>query len=88
MVTTLDELDKRYSALFDMLDERKDQVMAFKEFLEKNTSWLTSPASTRFHLNIEKGLLLHSVGVTYNALELKNLLAKDISNELKYRTPK
>ena len=81
MVTTLDELETKYNALFDMLEERKDQVMAFKEFLENNTSWLTSPASTRFHLNIEKGLLLHSVGVTYNALELKNLLAKDISNE-------
>jgi hypothetical protein len=81
MVTTLDELETKYNALFDMLDERRDQVMAFKEFLEKETVWLTSPASTRFHLNIEKGLLLHSVGVTYNALELKNLLAKDISNE-------
>ena len=81
MVTTLDELETKYNALFDILGERRDQVMAFKEFLEKETSWLTSPASTRFHLNIEKGLLLHSVGVTYNALELKNLLAKDISNE-------
>ena len=81
MVTTLDELETKYNALFDMLEKRKDQVMAFKGFLEKETSWLTSPASTRFHLNIEKGLLLHSVGVTYNALELKNLLAKDISNE-------
>ena len=81
MVTTLDQLETKYNALFDMLEKRKDQVMAFKGFLEKETSWLTSPASTRFHLNIEKGLLLHSVGVTYNALELKNLLAKDISNE-------
>ena len=81
MVTTLDQLETKYNALFDMLGERRDQVMVFKEFLEKETAWLTSPASTRFHLNIEKGLLLHSVGVTYNALELKNLLAKDISNE-------
>ena len=81
MVTTLDQLETKYNALFDMLEERRDQVMAFKEFLEEETAWLTSPASTRFHLNIEKGLLLHSVGVTYNALELKNLLAKDISNE-------
>jgi hypothetical protein len=81
MVTTLDELETKYNTLFDMLDKRRDQVIAFKEFLEKETAWLTSPASTRFHLNIEKGLLLHSVGVTYNALELKDLLAKDISNE-------
>ena len=81
MVTTLDGLETKYNALFDMLDERKDQVMEFKDFIEKDTSWLTSPASTRFHLNIEKGLLLHSVGVAYNALGLKDLLAKDISNE-------
>ncbi len=32
-------------------------------------------------MNIERGLLLHSVGVTYNALGIKNLLAPDISDE-------
>ncbi len=81
MLVTLDTLEEKYLALFDLLRERKEQVMKFKEFIEKETSWLTSPASTKFHLNIERGLLLHSVNVTYMALEIKDLLAKDITDE-------
>ena len=78
---TFENLQEKYNALFDLLGERQKQVLKFREFLEKETSWLTSPASTRFHLNVEKGLLFHSVGVAYKALELKNLLAPDISDE-------
>jgi len=81
MLTTLDDLEEKYNALFEKLANRKEQIMKFKSFLEIETCWLTSPASTRFHLNIEHGLLLHSVGVTYNALKIKNLLAPDISDE-------
>ncbi len=57
MALTLDNLDNNYNDLFEILTDRKEQVLEFKEFIEKETSWLTSPASTRFHLNIEKGLL-------------------------------
>lgn len=78
---TLDNLDDRYNILFELLEERKEQVIKFKDFIERETSWLTSPASTRFHLNIDRGLLLHSVGVAYNALKIKKLLAPDISDE-------
>jgi hypothetical protein len=81
MFLTLDSLDKKYNGLFDLLGERREQVLRFKEFLENETSWLTAPASTRFHLNFDKGLLLHSVGVTLNALRIGGLLAKDISQE-------
>jgi hypothetical protein len=81
MAITLDNLDNNYNDLFEILTDRKEQVLEFKDFIEKETSWLTSPASTRFHLNIERGLLLHSVGVTYNALKVKNLLAPGISDE-------
>ncbi len=81
MTTTSENLEARYNALFEKLDGRKDQVFKFKSFLESETSWLTSPASSRFHLNIEKGLLLHSVGVTCNALKIKDLLAPDITDE-------
>jgi len=38
-------------------------------------------AGSRFHLNIERGLLLHSVGVTCNALDVRTLLAPDIPDE-------
>ena len=70
-----------YNALFDKLQNRRKEMLGFKAFLENETSWLTSPASTRFHLNIEGGLLIHSVGVAYNALRLKDLLAPDITDE-------
>ncbi len=81
MKISMANLGDTYNALFEKLSNRKPQVMQFKSFLETETCWLTSPASTRFHLNIEKGLLLHSVGVAYNALKIKELLAKDISDE-------
>jgi hypothetical protein len=81
MPISVDNLQDKYDALFEKLANRKEQVMRFKSFLESETCWLTCPASTRFHLNIEKGLLMHSVGVTYNALDIKELLAPDISDE-------
>jgi len=63
------------------LSGRKEQIMDFRAFLEKETCWLTSPASTRFHLNIEHGLLVHSAGTTYNALKIKESLAPDLQDE-------
>lgn len=81
MLASIDNFEEKYNALFEKLLNRKEQVVKFKSFLENETCWLTSPASTRFHLNIEKGLLIHSVGVAYNALRIKNLLAPDISDE-------
>jgi len=75
------DLEAKYSALFNKIENRSSEVLGFKSFLESETSWCTSPASTRFHLNIEGGLLIHSVGVTYNALRLKDLLAPDITDE-------
>ena len=81
MTLTLDNLYAKDHALFELLGPRKAQVLAFKDYIERETSWLTSPASTRFHLNIERGLLLHSVGVAYNALSIRSLLAPDISDE-------
>ena len=81
MLESIDNFEEKYNALFEKLLDRKEKVAKFKSFLENETCWLTSPASTRFHLNIEKGLLIHSVGVAYNALRIKNLLAPDISDE-------
>ena len=81
MLTDFPRIESRYNALFDRLPDRRDQILQFKSFLEKETSWLTAPASTRFHLNVEHGLLIHSVGVTYNALKIKDLMAPDITDE-------
>ncbi len=75
------DLDDRYKALKAKVVERKADFDAFVKMLETETSWLTSPASTRHHLNEEKGLLRHSVGVAENLLRLRDCLAPQISDE-------
>ena len=49
--------------------------------LEHGSSWLTSPASTKYHLNKAGGLLEHSVGVTETLLQLRETLAPQLSEE-------
>jgi len=81
MVSDFPDIEKKYIALFSRPFDRRDQILQFKSFLEKETTWLTAPASTRFHLSVEHGLLIHSVGVTYNVLKIKDLMAPDITDE-------
>ncbi|MFO7674777.1 MAG: phosphohydrolase [bacterium] len=75
------DVRRRYEALKDRVGERREAFLAFVAMLERETSWLTSPASTRFHLNVEGGLLRHSVGVTETLLELRSTLVPEISEE-------
>jgi len=70
-----------YSDLLELVKERKAAVVAFDELLKKETSWLESPASTRFHLSRIGGLLEHSVSVARILLQMKALLASEISDE-------
>jgi len=72
---------ERYQALKTQVKAREKEVNAFLSFLEEKTSWLTAPASTRFHNSFEQGLLRHSVLVAELLLKLKALLSPDISNE-------
>ncbi|MCK9614712.1 MAG: HD domain-containing protein [Candidatus Omnitrophica bacterium] len=72
---------ERYEELKKKIVKRKEEFDAFVDMLEKKTSWLTSPASTRFHLNSEGGLLEHSVGVAETLLKLRETLAPQISEE-------
>ena len=72
---------ERYEALKRRVVKRKGPFDAFIEILEKETSWLTGPASTRYHLNREGGLLEHSVGVAENLLKFREALAPEISEE-------
>jgi len=74
-------VDDRYVTLKKKVVSRKKEFDAFIGMLEKDSSWLTSPASTRFHLNKEGGLLEHSVGVTETLLKLREILAPAISEE-------
>lgn len=72
---------ERYHALLSKVVKRRDRFGAFIRMLETDTNWLTSPASTRFHLCEEGGLLRHSVGVAETLLKLRACLAPDISEE-------
>lgn len=72
---------ERYEVLKQKVVKKREEFGVFIDVLEKETSWLTSPASTRFHLNREGGLLEHSVGVTETLLRLREVFAPQISEE-------
>lgn len=74
-------IEQRYAALKEKPTERKKDFDTFIKMLETETNWLTSPASTRFHLSEEKGLLKHSVSVAENLLNFRDLLAPEIPDE-------
>jgi hypothetical protein len=75
------ELRKRYEALKAKVTHRADEFANLMEFLETNTAWLTAPASTRFHLCREHGLLEHSVNVAETLLRLKDTLYPLVDDE-------
>jgi len=75
------ELLDRYEKLKQKVIERKDSFSHFLALLESETTWLTSPASTRFHMAEERGLLNHSVGVAETLLRFREFLAPAISEE-------
>ncbi|MDO8725736.1 MAG: HD domain-containing protein, partial [Candidatus Methanoperedens sp.] len=72
----------RYNHLISKIIERKPNVDKFIEVLHTQTTWLTSPASTKYHLNKEGGLLEHSIGVAETLLQLRVALAPEISEEI------
>jgi hypothetical protein len=74
-------LTDRYQALKTKVIERQVPFAQLMTHLEQNTAWLTAPASMRYHLNREQGLLEHSVNVAETLLQLKALLAPDIPDE-------
>ncbi len=75
------DMRARYEELKEKVQERKKHFDTFIHFLEAETSWLTSPASTRFHLSEESGLLKHSVGVAENLLRFRYEFAPAMSEE-------
>ncbi len=72
---------KMYENLKARVVERKKPFDDFIEMLERETSWLTSPASTRFHLSEEGGLLKHSVGVAQSLLRFRHEFAPSLTEE-------
>ena len=71
----------RYNHLLSKIIERKTNVDNFIEVLHTQKTWLISPASTKYHLNKEGGLLEHSIGVAETLLQLRAALAPEISEE-------
>jgi len=71
----------RYQKLKELVKKRKKQFRNLISFIEKETTWLTSPASTKFHLSEEGGLLEHSINVAECMLKIKGVLAPEISDE-------
>ncbi len=76
-----EDILRRYRELKKKVVDRKEQFDKLMDFLESKTEWMRSPASTRFHLCEEMGLLAHSVNVAETLLKLKELLAPDIPDE-------
>ena len=72
---------ERYEFIKNKVITRKKEFDVFIAMLEKDTSWLISPASTKYHLNKEDGLLEHSVGVAETMLKLRQTLTPEISEE-------
>ncbi len=62
---------ERYERLKSMVTERREQFVSLMSFVEAETEYLTAPASSRFHLSCEGGLLEHSVNVCETMLRLR-----------------
>ena len=72
---------ERYELLKSKVIDRKEEFLKLIDFMENQTDYLNSPASTRFHLCRKMGLLEHSVNVAETMLRLRGALAPEISEE-------
>lgn len=77
----MNELTKRYEVLKEKVSERWAEFAALMKFVETETEYLMAPASTKFHLCKEGGLLEHSVNVAETLLKIKATLAPEIRDE-------
>ena len=72
---------ERYEALKNKVVIRRDEFLRLIDFVENKTAYLTAPASTRYHLCKDGGLLEHSVNVAENMLKVRTALAPEIDEE-------
>lgn len=75
------KIAERYESLKGMVVERRSQFDRLISFMGNETTWLTAPASTKYHLCKESGLLEHCVNVAESMLKIREALAPDISAE-------
>lgn len=62
-------------------DRAGQQIGDLVTFLCERTQWLTTPASTKYHLCCVGGLVMHSVAVTETALKLRDCLMPEIPKD-------
>ena len=74
-------LENRYSALKEKVRSRKEAFNGLMHFVETQTAYLSAPASIKFHLCREQGLLEHSVNVAETMLLLRATLMPALSEE-------
>ncbi len=74
-------LEDRYSLLKKKVKSRKEAFESLMHFVETQTAYLSAPASVRYHLCGEKGLLKHSVNVAETLLILREALMPALSEE-------
>lgn len=72
---------EKYNALKALVTDRKEPFNSLIAFIENETAWLTAPASTKYHLCKEGGLLEHSVNVAETMLKIKSAIAPHITDE-------
>jgi len=72
---------ERYKHIKSLVVDRKEQFDRLINFMEKETTWLSAPASTKFHLCKEGGLLEHSINVAETILKIKTAIAPEITDE-------
>ena len=75
------DLQKRYDELKKKVKKRTNEFSELMDYIENETEWLTAPASTRFHLCKENGLLEHSVNVAETLIRIKQALYPLIDDE-------
>lgn len=78
-MTEFENAKKEYNELLARILPRKG-VKEFNAYLEKHGLY-KAPASTKYHLCFEGGLVIHVTGVAKLALKLKKELLPDFSDE-------
>lgn len=68
-----------YETLKSLVDgERGNKFRELMKFIETETDYLISPASTKYHLSVPEGLIYHSCSVTKTMIKMMNSIAPDI----------
>ena len=68
----LEEYNKIMSRFTD--EQRLSAFNNLRKFAEEKTQYLTTPASTKYHMCCKHGLLLHSMSVTDTMFKLRDSL--------------